>query len=78
LLHECAEYERKIQSVGGIDIFLGGMGEDGHLAFNEVKMSFPTYYLISRRLTCFVSFSSSPARPWFHALASRRWPTIPS
>lgn len=37
LLHECAEYERKIQSVGGIDIFFGGMGEDGHLAFNEVS-----------------------------------------
>ncbi|KAI5475093.1 putative Glucosamine-6-phosphate isomerase [Pseudohyphozyma bogoriensis] len=35
LLLECAEYERKITAVGGIDIFLGGMGEDGHLAFNE-------------------------------------------
>lgn len=36
LLKECAEYERKIADVGGIDLFLGGMGEDGHLAFNEV------------------------------------------
>ncbi|KAL8284004.1 hypothetical protein RQP46_005117 [Phenoliferia psychrophenolica] len=35
LLKECAEYERKITEVGGIDLFLGGMGEDGHLAFNE-------------------------------------------
>lgn len=37
LLAECAEYERKILAAGGIDIFLGGMGEDGHLAFNEVR-----------------------------------------
>lgn len=39
LLEECAEYERKIKRVGGIDIFLGGMGEDGHLAFNEASHS---------------------------------------
>ena len=38
LLKECAEYERKIEEAGGIDLFLGGMGEDGHLAFNEVRV----------------------------------------
>ncbi len=32
---ECAEYEAKIQRAGGIDLFMGGVGEDGHLAFNE-------------------------------------------
>ncbi|KAL2187348.1 glucosamine-6-phosphate isomerase [Thermothelomyces heterothallicus CBS 203.75] len=32
---ECVEYEAKIQAAGGIDLFLAGMGEDGHLAFNE-------------------------------------------
>jgi glucosamine-6-phosphate deaminase len=32
---ECADYEKKIQSVGGIDLFLGGIGPDGHIAFNE-------------------------------------------
>lgn len=32
---ECEEYERKIQNCGGIDLFLGGTGNDGHLAFNE-------------------------------------------
>lgn len=32
---ECAEYEARIKSVGGIDIFLGGIGPDGHIAFNE-------------------------------------------
>ncbi len=32
---ECQAYEDKIKAVGGIDLFLGGIGPDGHLAFNE-------------------------------------------
>lgn len=32
---ECAEYESAILSCGGIDLFLGGVGVDGHIAFNE-------------------------------------------
>ncbi|KAG6363753.1 hypothetical protein INS49_008856 [Diaporthe citri] len=32
---ECIDYEAKIKSVGGIDLFLAGIGEDGHIAFNE-------------------------------------------
>lgn len=32
---ECARYEEKINSYGGIDLFLGGIGADGHIAFNE-------------------------------------------
>ncbi|MBQ6468819.1 MAG: glucosamine-6-phosphate deaminase [Lachnospiraceae bacterium] len=32
---ECARYEAKIASYGGIDLFLGGIGADGHIAFNE-------------------------------------------
>ncbi|KAJ4293871.1 Glucosamine-6-phosphate isomerase (Glucosamine-6-phosphate deaminase) (GNPDA) (GlcN6P deaminase) [Collariella sp. IMI 366227] len=32
---ECVAYEAAIQSAGGIDLFLAGMGEDGHIAFNE-------------------------------------------
>ncbi len=32
---ECTDYEKKIKSVGGIDLFLGGIGSDGHIAFNE-------------------------------------------
>lgn len=32
---ECEEYELAILDAGGIDLFLGGVGEDGHLAFNE-------------------------------------------
>ena len=32
---ECHEYEEKILKYGGIELFLGGIGSDGHLAFNE-------------------------------------------
>jgi glucosamine-6-phosphate deaminase len=32
---ECIDYENKIKQVGGIDLFLGGIGPDGHIAFNE-------------------------------------------
>ena len=34
LAMECVDYETKIKSFGGIELFLGGMGADGHLAFN--------------------------------------------
>lgn len=32
---ECERYEAKIKSVGGIKLFMGGIGPDGHIAFNE-------------------------------------------
>ncbi|NQU55406.1 MAG: glucosamine-6-phosphate deaminase [Bacteroidetes bacterium] len=32
---ECADYEAKIARLGGIKLFLGGIGPDGHIAFNE-------------------------------------------
>ncbi len=35
LEEECRRYEEKILAVGGIDLFLGGIGPDGHIAFNE-------------------------------------------
>jgi glucosamine-6-phosphate deaminase len=31
----CQDYEEKIKSYGGIELFLGGIGPDGHIAFNE-------------------------------------------
>ncbi len=40
---ECASYERKIKEAGGIDLFIGGIGPDGHIAFNE-----PFSSLVSR------------------------------
>ncbi|KAJ3770158.1 hypothetical protein FB446DRAFT_808947 [Lentinula raphanica] len=34
LIAECNAYEEKIKEYGGIKLFLGGIGEDGHIAFN--------------------------------------------
>lgn len=35
LEQECRNFEKKIIEVGGIDLFIGGVGIDGHIAFNE-------------------------------------------
>lgn len=35
LIKECDDYEAAIEAAGGIDLFMGGVGPDGHLAFNE-------------------------------------------
>lgn len=32
---ECADYEKSIKALGGVHLFIGGVGEDGHIAFNE-------------------------------------------
>ncbi|KAJ3261099.1 Glucosamine-6-phosphate isomerase 1, partial [Borealophlyctis nickersoniae] len=32
---ECRRFEEEIEKVGGIELFLGGIGPDGHIAFNE-------------------------------------------
>ncbi|CAO3611124.1 unnamed protein product [Mucor hiemalis] len=32
---ECKKFEAEIARVGGIELFLGGIGPDGHIAFNE-------------------------------------------
>jgi glucosamine-6-phosphate deaminase len=39
LEHECRSYEEKIVSYGGIHLFFGGVGSDGHIAFNEPASS---------------------------------------
>ncbi len=40
---EAEDYEKAIEAAGGFDLFLGGIGEDGHIAFNE-----PFSSLVSR------------------------------
>ncbi len=35
LRKECADYEERIKAAGGINLFVGGIGPDGHIAFNE-------------------------------------------
>jgi glucosamine-6-phosphate deaminase len=32
---ECENYEKKIADFGGVELFIGGIGPDGHVAFNE-------------------------------------------
>jgi len=32
---ECRDYERAMRNVGGVHLFIGGVGVDGHIAFNE-------------------------------------------
>jgi len=43
LVKECEDYEEKIKEAGGIELFVGGIGPDGHIAFNE-----PGSSLVSR------------------------------
>ncbi|KAK9731827.1 Glucosamine-6-phosphate isomerases/6-phosphogluconolactonase [Popillia japonica] len=43
LVQECNDFEQKISEVGGIELFIGGIGPDGHIAFNE-----PGSSLVSR------------------------------
>ncbi|KAK7791709.1 hypothetical protein R5R35_000283 [Gryllus longicercus] len=43
LQQECDEFEKKIQEAGGVELFVGGIGPDGHIAFNE-----PGSSLVSR------------------------------
>lgn len=40
---ECASFEKKIADAGGVELFIGGIGPDGHIAFNE-----PGSSLVSR------------------------------
>ncbi|HKB86507.1 MAG TPA: glucosamine-6-phosphate deaminase [Ignavibacteriaceae bacterium] len=35
LERECEDYEARIAKAGGINLFIGGIGPDGHIAFNE-------------------------------------------
>jgi glucosamine-6-phosphate deaminase len=34
ILNWCSDYEEKVRRLGGIGFFLGGIGPDGHIAFN--------------------------------------------
>lgn len=36
---ECQRYEDKIKSYGKVNLFMGGVGNDGHIAFNEPASS---------------------------------------
>ncbi|XP_037960705.1 glucosamine-6-phosphate isomerase [Teleopsis dalmanni] len=43
LVEECNKFEDLIKEAGGVELFIGGIGPDGHIAFNE-----PGSSLVSR------------------------------
>ena len=57
---ECKNYEKKIKSYGGIELFLGGIGPDGHIAFNE-----PGSSLVSRTRVKTLSYDTIQANSRF-------------
>lgn len=38
---ECSRYDKVIESVGGVDLQLLGLGHNGHIGFNEPEDTFP-------------------------------------
>ncbi|MGD0754073.1 MAG: glucosamine-6-phosphate deaminase [Bacteroidales bacterium] len=67
---ECADYEKKILKAGGIDLFLGGIGPDGHIAFNE-----PGSSLASRTRIKTLSYDTIVANSRFFSGDIRKVPT---
>ncbi len=56
----CKDYEAKITKFGGIELFLGGIGPDGHIAFNE-----PGSSLVSRTRVKTLSYDTILANSRF-------------
>lgn len=56
----CKDYEAKILKYGGIELFLGGIGPDGHIAFNE-----PGSSLVSRTRVKTLSYDTILANSRF-------------
>jgi len=56
----CKDYEEKILAYGGIELFLGGIGPDGHIAFNE-----PGSSLVSRTRVKTLSYDTILANSRF-------------
>lgn len=61
ILAECRTYEERIESAGGIDLQLLGIGADGHIGFNE-----PISSLSSRtRIKTLTKESATESRRWW-------------
>ena len=67
---ECKDYEAKIRKYGGIELFLGGIGPDGHIAFNE-----PGSSLVSRTRVKTLSYDTILANSRFFDNDMSRVPT---
>lgn len=68
---ECEEYEKSIERFGGVDLFLGGIGPDGHIAFNE-----PGSSLTSRTRLKTLSFDTILANSRFFDNDISKVPTV--
>lgn len=67
----CQQYERKIKAFGGIELFLGGIGPDGHIAFNE-----PGSSLSSRTRVKTLAYDTIVANSRFFGGDIRQVPTM--
>ena len=74
LIAECKAYEEEIKKVGGIEFFLAGIGEDGHIAFNEPG----TIAILHRNIWKDSNLSFLQDPPSCLGLVSRPSRTIPS
>ncbi len=70
LVKECKDYEARIEKMGGIELFLGGIGPDGHIAFNE-----PGSSLASRTRVKTLSYDTIQANSRFFDNDMSRVPT---
>ncbi|KAI5779257.1 glucosamine-6-phosphate isomerase [Geopyxis carbonaria] len=68
---ECEAYEAAIREAGGIELFLGGVGEDGHVAFNE-----PASSLASRTRVKTLAYDTIVANSRFFGGAVERVPKM--
>ena len=70
---ECAAYEQAIVEAGGFDLFLGGVGEDGHIAFNEPFSSLSSRTRVVTLRSCIPAPPPPPAArdrpPWARSTA---------
>lgn len=48
---ECQQYEDAIRQYGGIELFMGGVGTNGHIAFNEPYSAFDSRTRITQLTT---------------------------
>lgn len=65
----CQHYEERIRHYGGIHLFVGGVGRDGHIAFNE-----PASSLASRTRIKTLTGKSRQATPHFFANTLQQLP----
>lgn len=68
---ECIEYEKKILKYGGLNILLGGIGMDGHIAFNE-----PGSSLTSRTRVKSLNYDTIQANSRFFKNDTHKVPTM--